>query len=332
MKIPFISSQIAGKFQKVCLQIVLVVCSFLAVSGLKAQSNDNVLAEQVSHAPLFQEPLIWLGPSPSDIESQALLAAIDTFKTKGIGPGFTALEQFVAKYPHSGWTPALEVHIAEHDRACGRYSEALKYWQMAWDETKDSEDKKGQELAVRTIAGWTRLLASLGEKEQLKTLFGELASRHFPLGTYATEINETKEGLQIMDTHPGWSYRCGSYALGHLAEALKSNQAVIQRLFTIDSPDNGFTISELLTLAKTNGLDVEAVQRPLEAPLVVPCVVHWKLNHYAAILEEKDGRYRVADPTFEHDVWMNKSTIDAEASGDYIIPTIWQWLVAIPRR
>jgi len=74
-------------------------------------------------------------------------------------------------------------------------------------------------------------------------------------------------------------------------------------------------------------------RRPAGAELVVPCVVHWKLNHYAAILQEKNGRYLVEDPTFERQILMDAGTIDAESSGEFIlpkdkVPASWQKLTA----
>jgi RHS repeat-associated protein len=302
------------------LKIMVHNSCALAVFGSPGLSSDNS-AEQISHASLFKQPLLWVGNvPPSASQSAALLEDINVFKTQGQQAGFSSLEQYVETCPNSSWTPALEVHLAEHDRAIGRYSEALAYWQMAWDATKDGKSATEQKLAVEAIAGWTRLLASLGEKAQLRTLFNELDDRHLPLGPYSTEIGETREGLNAMYLHPDRSYRCGSFALGHLAMALHCDKGVIQRLFALDSPDGGFNMANLLEIARTNGLQVVAVRRPLDAPLVVPSVVHWKLNHFAAIIEEDNGLYRVEDPTFERDVWMDLATINAEASGDFILP------------
>ena len=309
------------KRMKICLQKLLIAGCLLAASRSPAESADAALAVQVSRAPLFSQPLVWIGSQPpSGTESQALLKEIDVFKRKGVDAGFASLDQFVQTYPHSAWTPALEVHLAEHDRARGRYDEALAHWQSAWDETKDNQDAVSQGLAVRDIAGWTRLLASLGRKDEIETLLGELAERHLPLGIYATTIQGTRDAVGLMEGQPGESYRCGSFALAHLATALDLKQSVIRNLYEIESPDGGFNMAELLQLAKTNGLEVKAVQKPAGADLIVPSIVHWKLNHYAAIVEKEGNRYLVEDPTFDGHVWMDAATIEAESSGDYILP------------
>ncbi len=234
--------------------------------------------------------------------------------------GLEKLEEFLKAHPQSAWSPSLNVNLAEYYREHGYYSQALKCWKAAWDATNDKQDAASQKIAARTIAGWTRLLASLGEKDQVTALFAELDSRQFPLGIYATKINETREAVGVMKYQPGVSYRCGSFALGHMALVMGLDKEDMRRFFTVASPDGGFHISELLKLAETNGLAVEAVRRPEGAALVVPSVVHWKLNHFAAITGKQGELYEVVDPTFERPQLMDARAIEAEASGEYILP------------
>ncbi len=303
------------------LPTLLALGVLLAPIITRAESAGGTYVEQIQNQRFFGPPLLWVGEQkPEDAEYQALLADIDLFKTDGIKAGINGLEGYLQKYPQSGWVPALNINLAEYYRSHGRYSLALSHWETAWNATKDGKDATAQYLAVRSIAGWTRLLASLGEKDKLSALFTQLDDRQLPLGLYGTEIQETKEGLIVMKSRPRHSYRCGSFALGHMAEALHLDAQLCRRLYEMDSPDGGFHMDQLLTLAQTNGIEVEAVRRPPGAELVVPCVVHWKLNHYAAILQEKNGRYLVTDPTFGGQIWMDADTIDAEASGEFILP------------
>ncbi|MFA6701023.1 MAG: hypothetical protein WCS28_12745, partial [Thiomicrospira sp.] len=47
----------------------------------------------------------------------------------------------------------------------------------------------------------------------------------------------------------------------------------------------------------------------------------WKVNHYAAILGENEGRYHIQDPIFGQDLWVTRAAIDDEASGYYLVPS-----------
>src|SRR5262249_40440995 len=50
--------------------------------------------------------------------------------------------------------------------------------------------------------------------------------------------------------------------------------------------------------------------------------VHWKINHYAAIIGAQDGRYEVQDPTFGMGgaEFISAKAIDAETSGYALVP------------
>ena len=298
-----------------------VTCVAVLIGTNAAFADNASSAAQVQAKQVFATPIQWVGVKPPpEAESEALLAAFGQFDTNGIKAGFSAIEKYLDAYPDSAWVPSLQVNLAEYYRMCGRYSLALDHWSAAWDETKGHQDKVAQKLAVRTVARWARLLASLGEKEKLTALFADLDARHLPLGSYHTYIEETREGLATMNASPGRAYRCGSYALGRVAMSLGVAPEKCRILFQTNSPDGGFKMSQLLTLAKETGVKVQAVRRPAGGAIIVPSVVHWKLNHYAAIVQKKGDKYLVVDPTFRGHVWMDADTIAEESSGEFLVP------------
>ena len=312
----------AARQHRPTLVVAMAVALFLAgtLSALAAAGAPTA-AEQLAAKRIFPDPLVWVGSTaPTEDESAALLGAVGFFESAGVQAGYDALNGYVTAYPNSSWTPCLTVNLAEHYRSIGRYSLALQYWEAAWNETKSSSDEAGQKIAVRAIAGWTRLLASLGEKDKDTALFNELDARKLPQGIYATTIEETRGGIYVMASLPGRAYRCGSYALAHLGEAIHADPKVTSRLMRIDSPPGGFHVNQLLELARSNGIVLEAVQRPAGAEIIVPSIVHWKLNHFAAIMAQEGGRYKITDPTFGGYTWMDRSAIDAESSGTFLIP------------
>jgi YD repeat-containing protein len=56
------------------------------------------------------------------------------------------------------------------------------------------------------------------------------------------------------------------------------------------------------------------------APILVPAVMHWKVGHFAALLEGRDGLYHVGDATFGEDIWISQATLENEASGYFVVP------------
>lgn len=308
--------------------ICMGICGAMSLAALAQSSADQVAGKHI-----FASTLTWSGSPPSEAESATLLKALTPFENGNLKAGLVGAEEFLGNYTNSAWGPSLRVNLAEYYREHGRYSLALAHWEKAWEATKSSKERASQKLAVRCFAGWSRLLASIGHKEKLADLFHELSVLQLPLGSYSPAIESTKDGLELMRAKPDASYRCGSYALANLASALQLEPQLVQIFSKLNSPDGGFYVSQLLTLAETNGLALQAVKRPAGDKLVVPSVVHWKLNHYAAIIAEKAGRYKVADPTFRGHVWMDLETIDAEASGVFLVPkatTPDQWSRVTP--
>lgn len=67
---------------------------------------------RIMSAPVFEEPLVWVGSAPPAIEeSEALWAAINLMREHGPALGFEALEIFIEEFPDSAWTPALRSNL-----------------------------------------------------------------------------------------------------------------------------------------------------------------------------------------------------------------------------
>ena len=303
----------------ICAQIAALCASLL--TAVSSPVTEPSLASQIKSKPIFPTPLTWTGSAePTDAASSDLLKAFETFDQGQPKAGIAALEEYLQANPTSGWDASIRVNLAEYYRSHGRYSQALAHWETVWNETKNSTNSSDQKLAVRAVAGWTRLLASLGEKAKVETILAELDKLQLRRGSFGAPIEETREGVSVMNVSPGKAYRCGSFALGYVAQAMHLEAGDIVNLFNTESPDGGFNLSQLLGLAKTNGLELTAVRRPVGGAIIVPSVIHWKLNHFAAVVERKGDRYKLMDPTFGGQVWLDADTIDAESSGAFLVP------------
>jgi len=116
----------------------------------------------------------------------------------------------------------------------------------------------------------------------------------------------------------GISYRCGTFALYRAAAALKLSYDP-RPLIGTPSPTNGFSMQALADLSGRLGLGFVAVQRQSGAFIPVPSVVHWSQNHYAAIAGREGDLFKIVDPTFAGPRYMSADTINAEASGAFMV-------------
>jgi RHS repeat-associated protein len=304
--------QIAG-----CISAAIL---FALPQAIFAQGSRDLTSE-IASAPVFYQNLVTVGDTvPSQVENQALWQTVADMKLHGAESNVPALEQFMAAYPDSPWTPALEANLARYYYEHGRYTRALELWQTVWNTTGKAQSGSAKEVADFAFAYWTRLLASLGRVDTLAALFQETEGRTFDAGPLQQIVNSTREALSTMRTQPGICFRCGTFALLNIAKNIKGPTFDPATFLGIPSPATGFTMTKLLEIARQQGLDLLAVEWGADKTPVIPSIIHWKQDHYAAIMAERNGSFFVLDPTFGKPKWLTRDVILQEASGQFLVP------------
>jgi YD repeat-containing protein len=82
----------------------------------------------------------------------------------------------------------------------------------------------------------------------------------------------------------------------------------------------GTSLAEVAAMARAVGLSLVPAYRETAETLPVPAVIHWKLGHYSALLEQDGERYRIEDPALGGSRWMTRSTLLEEISGYALLP------------
>jgi RHS repeat-associated protein len=288
-------------------------------SGLQ---DDQSLATQISTAHGFYRPLVQVGCNPAtQAENQLLHSELEKIKKRGLAPSVPALEQFVSTYPNSPWTPCLCANLGRHYQERALYSKAIQQWETAWAATRNATNGPAKQLADFTLAHWTKLLASLGSADQLGSLLRETEHRTIGFGPWQQMLNSSRHAYTRMCNTTDVSFRCGAYALNSVIHALQGTAYDPSEIARVPAPVTGFSMSRLLEMAQRAGSDLIAAEWGGEKTLVVPCVVHWKQNHYATILAERNGTYKVLDPALNYrSRWLTLEDIQGEASGHFIVP------------
>ena len=227
-----------------------------------------------------------------------------------------ALEAFLKAYPESAWSPSIMAMLGRHYRNTGRYSLALERWEECYLAVRAGQTQAARRVGDFAYAHLTRLLASLGRTVELGALFKAEDGRSIRPAYLAQMVWETREAYARMLKHPEVAYKCGVYALNNAARVLKGENDI--GIVRQDSRTSGFALAELARLARERGLPLAPLVRSGAQAFPVPCVVHWKLDHYAAVVGFEAGLYTVVDPTFGGTLSMTEETLMAEASG-YIL-------------
>src|SRR5439155_14586305 len=262
-------------------------------------------------------------------ESLALWIVLDNWGAHGYQAGADDIESFIEAYPNSAWAPSLHANLGRFYLDRGRMSLALEHWEAAWLATRRYPDGSGKLVADYTLANWTRLLASLGRYETLAVIYQETEGPALD-SAVAQKWMRAMEAFNDMGRHPWHSYKCGIYALHNVAQALNLSYDAAA-LGSVPSPASGISVQALADLSGALNLGLVPVFRPAGGQLVVPSVVHWRQDHYAAIVAQVGNTFKVVDPTFGSPVYLSAEAINAEASGVFLaaqIPAGWQRLPA----
>lgn len=323
------------------LLISFVVLS--AVVQLTACSNDGSLRSSISAAPnvsvvgrspaTSSEPPAPVDPNavlafaeqlvpteradPADTAS--LVSSLAEFKARAKNDDFNALEAWARSNPTSPWRVAVLTNLGMLQYQAGYFSRAIESFEAAWADGRGLGRTDAKFLVDRAVGELARMHARLGHTERLDSLLSELAGR--PLQGTATELVATaREALWMMRNEQDIAFLCGPTALGTVAAITQERRASSKVLEVLKSGPKGTTLADLERIADAAELGYRAAIRSKFAPLPLPVVVHWKVNHFAAIVEQVNGLYRVADSTFGRDLWISEDALDHESSGYFLIP------------
>jgi RHS repeat-associated protein len=295
-------------------------CAAASKLSPQAVSKETPLSAGLyTHSGLPEAP-VPVGDAPSPEENQAFAAALQQFSERVDQEDVRALTDYLAAHPHSPWRVAVLTNLGLIHYNASRFSQALATFDAAWQEGKHvTGNGPDKALVDRALGELIRMHARIGHKEDIRRLLAEIKDR--PLTGMATEyVAGAREGLWIMDNEPGFAYLCGPKALESIIDYFQPQGAKRSVVDAARSGPKGYSLKQVEALAQQAKLPYRMAKRRPGAQLVMPSVVHWKSSHYAALLEEQDGRIHIKDPTFGGDLWVTRESLEQEASGYMLIP------------
>lgn len=300
-----------------------LVSSALLASGLAASSPAPAAtsATELSRSRAFPEGLLPVGGEPSAEENAALAAAL----REPAGPARrAAVDAFITARPTSSWLPALLLNrgLLRFDE--GYFSSALADWLRAWELGRKEQPSRPEAAALvtRALAEAVKMYCRVGRVAEAKALLAEFGDRACD-GLNASMLDQSRKAIGQMETMPDDCFKCGPFALSSILHHQRAHTRATQTcITTYATTAQGTSLAEIERLANERlGMRMQAARRTSsQAPLLLPAVVHWKLNHYGALLESRDGRYLFADPTFGTSAWIGAEAIAEESDGYFLVP------------
>jgi RHS repeat-associated protein len=287
-------------------------------------TNDDVNQLRVFSGPLVPDPAKTLVPG----ENAALSIAIKAFAARTSPDDFSALTTYLTQFPNSPWKASLLTNIGMESFYTGHFDEALTSWETAWNLAKNSNDPGLQAIADRAVSQYARMNARIGRYERLAPLFNELTGRQLKGGS-AEYLLSAKEGFRLMMRHPESSFRCGPLAVGNVLAYLQSPAVNSPLILECKSSGKGISLATLKNLTDKLGVNFQLAKRSPGAQVILPAVIHWKVNHYGALLRQVGKNYQLKDPTFGEDLTVTANALDNDSDGYFLVPagklpTGWQ--------
>ncbi|HEY7080873.1 MAG TPA: RHS repeat-associated core domain-containing protein [Nitrososphaeraceae archaeon] len=286
-------------------------------------SNPYPTVQDIFSTHFFEEPLVPIGEIPAREENVALASALLEYSKRSPLKGdYSSITGFLDDHPKSAWNVGLLVNLGLEYKRSGRYSKAIDAWRQAWKLAKRTSpsDLRGFALANRAVGELAHMYAILGRVKELVTLLKSIKGRVL-CGPATERIAAARGGLWNMYNRPEISFRCGPLALHSIMLAFNPNNPQTKMIDAAASTKRGFSLHKVAELSCKLGLNYQmAFRDKSSASIIIPAVVHFKLDHFAALIRHEEDRYLLVDPTFKDDVWVTKETLEDETSGYFLVP------------
>jgi RHS repeat-associated protein len=286
--------------------------------SLDLRFSEQPTDEELSRARVFPVPLVPARTSGSPSENRDLARALKQFRDRTDADDASGLEDFLIRHPDSKWQVSLLANLAAHYRSTMQFTKAMAAWQEAWKLGKTIADPSVKDNVDAAVSELARFLVTLGWTDQLQALLKDLEGR--PLrGGANVRIDDARSALWHMQTHPERTFKCGPFSLFRVRSHLNLPEAAHPLIQVERATTNGTSLAQVWSLAQRTGMKYQMALRASGAAVPLPCIVHWKIGHFSALVSTNNGLYLVEDGNFRQG-WISPKVLDEEASGYFLIP------------
>jgi hypothetical protein len=281
--------------------------------------------DEIAHSRYLPGPILPLpvgSRASARAENRTLAGALAEYVRRRDPEDVRPLLAFLDEHPGSPFAASLLTNLGVLYKQQGRVTRAFPALARAWELSKNGTDRNSMAVANWVLGEAAEMHAHLdpATRRKLDTILDRLGSRDLH-GPTPEKVRLAFAGRAMREQHPEEAYRCGPVSLGMLRAYLG-----LPRDLSIEQAagsGQGFSLAALEQLANGHGMRMRAVHVDSGASLPVPAVIHWKYDHYSAILERREagGReyFRIQNPLLDRDHWMSREAIEEESSGYYLV-------------
>jgi RHS repeat-associated protein len=275
----------------------------------------NVSTTAITKARIFPEQLIPTS-TPSDDDNTALARALERFVLAPAEQRSAIIDAHIQDRPYTPWRASLLVNVATLYAREGYFSRAAAYWDQAWELTRDSDDRQVKKIADYALGESIDQMVKFGQVAKLEARLKEAEGREVgaPAGS---KVEDGWEGLRTLKHDHGTATFSGPEALKMYltVHPIEHVEAAVRTIAAYHPSFEGTSMSELHKLAASVGLRLTMWHSSTIGQFPVQSIVHLRSQHFSAIVEYNDGKYRLRDPGLGGDLWVSESALRDETSG-----------------
>ena len=195
-------------------------------------------------------------------------------------------------------------------------------WELAWADAKDETDPRAKAVADYAVGEWFALSHMLGRATQIVERVAEIGDRPVS-GRAAQQLALAREGLRTREL-PHNVVMSGAAAIGAvLAYAVYERHELHVPPPAVQSfgfARGGMSLAQVQTLAARAGLAWDMKVRDASQALPVPAIVHFRVDHFVAVVTRDGDRYLLLDPAQGGQRWVSRAALEDEMSGYVLVP------------
>jgi RHS repeat-associated protein len=275
----------------------------------------NVTTDALTRSRIFTELLIPTG-EPTAEQNAALARALERFATSASATRLRYVDEYIASDPTSPWRASLLANAATLYDGEAYYSRAAAYWHQAWELTRDRDEARVRSIADYSIGKSIDQMVKFGQLDKIEATLKELEGRAVR-GPAATQVANGQQAAYILRNHHEMALFSGPEALKMYltVRPKEASEAAAATIGKYHPGADGTSLTELRDLAKTVGMSLTMWRSSATDHFPVPSIVHLRSQHFSAIVESKDGKYRLRDPGLGGDFWISEDALRDESTG-----------------
>jgi RHS repeat-associated protein len=289
--------------------------------SLQPAFSATPTTREITAARIFGEPLQPLG-DPTPEENRALAVALRAFlaRSRGEGEGWQPLLVFLSRFPFSPWRASILANLGALHYRAGYYSRALAMWEQAWLQARGQTDAAGRAVADYAVGEWLQAATKFGKVREINARFEEMKGRDLR-GRAAEQAAMAREGVSFLTHLHAEAVFSGPEALKGVLMALRGDAAPIPEAVKSYVPGHaGTSLVDLQELARRSDLPARALARAPGRDIPVPSVVHFRTDHFTAVIARERNGYVLHDPILGGRLWVSAQALEDEMTGYVLVP------------